>query len=155
MTPPPNSVVEFISILFFLKKIRNGELLKLIQFGRLLSYPLEFRNLEDKIKDVQLSNIKVVKMAEDQILITSTANNHEVQILVLDKVIQVNSPIVCSCTCEFFSYSLAFGLHQQKSLLNPDMFVLRPPKKKNTSLVLSGCKHIIKTARDVLSKKYV
>ncbi len=127
----------------------------MIQFGRLLSYPLAFQNLEEKISGVQLDNVKVTKLAEDQILITSSANGHDVQILVLDKVIQANSPVVCSCSCQFFTYNLAFGLHQQRSLLNPGMFTLRPPKKKNTSLTLSGCKHIIKTAREVLAKKYV
>ena len=127
----------------------------MLQFGRLLSYPLAFRHLEDKIKDVQLSDLKVTKIAENQIMINGIANNYDVQILVLDNIIQVSSPIICSCGCQHFEFSLAYGLYQQKSLLHPESFTLRPPKKKNTSLTLSGCKHLIKVAREVFSKKYL
>ena len=125
----------------------------MIQFGRLLSFPLEFRNLEEKIKDVKIDKLVARRQDEDKIFVDASANGHPVMMLVFDRELQASSPVKLSCGCQFFLYNLAYGLYKQDSLLNPESFTLRPPKSKNTSLVLSGCKHIIKIARELYARK--
>lgn len=125
----------------------------MIQFGRLLSFPLAFRNLEEKVKDVKLEKLVAKKVNENQIYIEAVANGHNVQLMIYDKELQVSSHVQLHCDCKFFAFNLAFGLHQHTSLLHPESFVLVPPKSKNTSLVLSGCKHVIKVAREIYARK--
>ncbi len=125
----------------------------MVQFGRLLSFPLEFKNLEEKIKDVKIDKLVARRNGTDQIVVDASANGHPVMMVIYDKEIQASSPVKLSCGCQFFTYNLAYGLYKQDSLLNPESFTLRPPKSKNTSLVLSGCKHIIKIARELYARK--
>ena len=125
----------------------------MIQFGRLLSFPLEFRHLEDKIKDIKIDKLIARRNGSDQIIVDGSANGHPVMMVIFDKELQASSPVKLSCGCQFFVYNLAYGLFKQDSLLNPESFTLRPPKSKNTSLVLSGCKHVIKIARELYARK--
>ena len=125
----------------------------MIQFGRLLSFPLAFRHLEDKIKDVKIDKLQAKKINDNQIYIDAAANGHAVQFMIYDSKLEVSSRVQIQCDCKFFTYNLAFGLHQHTSLLHPESFVLVPPKSKNTSLVLSGCKHVIKVAREIYARK--
>ncbi len=127
----------------------------MIQFGRLLSFPLAFRNLEEKIKDVKVEKLVAKRVNDNQIYVDSIANGHAVQIMIYDNELKVASHVQLHCDCKFFAYNLAFGLHQHTSLLHPESFVLIPPKSKNTSLVLSGCKHIVKIARELYARKNI
>lgn len=125
----------------------------MIQFGRLLSFPLEFRHLENKIKDIKVDKLIAKRNGVDQIIVDASANGHPVMMVIFDKELQASSPVKLACGCQFFVYNLAYGLYKQDSLLNPESFTLRPPKSKNTSLVLSGCKHVIKIARELYARK--
>ena len=62
----------------------------MIQFGRLLSFPLTFKNLTDKLKTVSISDIKAIKSSEN-IQILSSANGHNVEINIIDRKININS----------------------------------------------------------------
>ena len=124
----------------------------MLQFGRLLSFPLTFKNLNEKIKAVSLNDINAT-IVDNNILIESKANNHHVLIVHGGNKLSVAAPVVLYCDCEFFKFNLAYGLHKNNSLLNPEQFVLKPPKKKNTSLTLSGCKHIILVAQTVWANR--
>lgn len=125
----------------------------MIQFGRLLSFPLEYRHLESKVKDVKIDQLIAKRQGVDNIIVTASANGHPITMLIFDKEIQASSEVMLSCGCQFFAYNLAYGLYKQGSLYSPESFVLRPPKSKNTSLILSGCKHIVKIARELYARK--
>ena len=45
----------------------------MIQFGRLLSFPLEFKNLEEKIKDVKIDKLIAKRNGTDQIVVDASA----------------------------------------------------------------------------------
>ena len=125
----------------------------MIQFGRLLSFPLEYRHLENKVKDVQIEKLIANREGDNKIIVNASANGHPVTIVIFGSEIQSSSEVTLSCGCQFFTYNLAYGLYKQNSLYNPESFVLRPPKSKNTSLILSGCKHIVKIARELYARK--
>lgn len=124
----------------------------MINFGRLLSFPMKFNNLTKKISEINLQKLQVAQY-QNNYIITSFANNHRVEILVLDSKIQISSNVKIFCDCDFFKFNLAFGLNKIGSLLHPEEFRLLPPKSKNTSLTLSGCKHIILTAQAVFQNR--
>lgn len=126
----------------------------MIQFGRLLSFPLTFKNLTNKLKTVSISDIKAIKSSEN-IQILSSANGHNVEINIIDRKININSPVQLYCDCEFFKYNLAYPLYKNNSLLHTNNFVLRPPRKKNQHMQLSGCKHIILVCQSLWLNKNV
>ena len=126
----------------------------MLQFGRLLSFPLTFKNLNDKIKTVNISDIKAIK-SENNIQIISAANGHNVEIIIMDEKINIHSPVKIYCDCEFFKYNLAYSLHKNNALLHPKNFILSPPRKKNQSLQLSGCKHVILVCQSIWLNKNV
>jgi len=123
-----------------------------ISFGRLLSFPLQFRNLGNKIKQIEMNEIGAI-LKDNKITINSTANGHHVEILAHGSSLTANTPVEIFCDCEFFKYNLAFGLSKVGSLLHPESFVLVPPKSKNMHLTLSGCKHIILMAQTVFQNR--
>ena len=125
----------------------------MVAFGRLLSFPMAFQHLEQKVKDVKIDKLIAKKVNDQQILIDAAANGHSVQMMIFDKELSASSQVMLYCDCKFFEFNLAFGLSQQSSLLHPEMFKLVPPKSKNTSLVVSGCKHIVKIAREIYAQK--
>ena len=126
----------------------------MIQFGRLLSFPLEYRHLENKVKDVKIDQLVAKRdINNDKIIVNASANGHPVVMVIFGNEIQASSEVMLSCGCQFFTYNLAYGLYKQGSLYSPESFVLRPPKSKNTSLILSGCKHIVKIARELYARK--
>ena len=124
----------------------------MLQFGRLLSFPLTFKQLTNKIKSINIQDINIIEKFNN-IFITSVANEHSVEIQVLDPILSVKSPVKLYCDCEFFQYNLAFSLYKNNSLLHPEKFVLKPPKKKNVSMQLSGCKHIILVSQSLWVNK--
>lgn len=126
----------------------------MIQFGRLLSFPLTFKNLTDKLKTVDISEIKATKSARN-IQILANANGHVVELNIIDEKININSPVQLYCDCDFFKYNLAYTLYKNKSLLHTNNFVLMPPRKKNQSMQLSGCKHIILVCQSLWLNKNV
>ena len=90
----------------------------MLQFGRLLSFPLTFKQLTDKIKSINIQDINIIEKFNN-IFITSVANEHSVEIQVLDPILSVKSPVKLYCDCEFFQYNLAFSLYKNNSLLHP------------------------------------
>ena len=124
----------------------------MIQFGRLLSFPLTFKNLEPKLRELTLSKIDAVE-SDGTITVDADVNGHQVQLLLGTPLIDVSSSVKCYCSCDFFKYNLAYSLYKVNSLLYPEMFVLKPPKEKNTSLTLSGCKHIILVSRTLYQNR--
>lgn len=124
----------------------------MIQFGRLLSYPLTFKNLNEKIKKVIVNDI-TIKQESDKFIVTAIANDHQVELNIFGNKLSTNCPTAIFCDCAFFKYSLAYGLYKNNSLLYPENFILKPPKSKNLSLSLSGCKHIIVVAQALWTKK--
>lgn len=118
----------------------------MLQFGRLLSFPLKFKNLEPKIRQLKVTSFNARE--EDGIIsVNSVINGHDVQLVIQSKIIDSSSPVMCYCGCEQFKYNHAYSLYKIGSLLNPELFVLKPPKSKNVSLTLSGCKHLILASR--------
>lgn len=128
----------------------------MLNFGRLLSYPLKFKNLTNRISQVQISNISIRYLEDHKLYnVSAIANGHQVFIQIYGDKISVKSPVKLYCDCDFFKYNLAYALYKQDSLLYPENFILTPPKKKNTSLTLSGCKHIILVAQSVWANKNI
>lgn len=114
----------------------------MLNFGRLLSFPLTYKNLNEKLKTISTNQINAFEN-KDGIIVSAKVNDHNVSIQIYDKKIQISSPVSIFCDCDFFKFNLAYALHKNNSLLIPDGFVLKPPKVKNPYLSLSGCKHII------------
>ena len=119
----------------------------MIGFGRLLSFPLKFHNLGNKVKEIEMTEIGAV-LQDGRIRINSVANGHNVEILAFGERLTSNTPVMVNCDCEFFKYNLAFGLYKVGALLHPEQFRLVPP-----NLTLSGCKHIILTAQTVFQNR--
>ena len=126
----------------------------MLTFARLLSFPLTFKNLDPKINAIDISDITAIRY-NDRIVIHSVANGHEVYIENLSDSIAAKNPVRVFCDCDFFKYNLAYPLYKTGSLLFPERFMLKPPKHKNTSMQLSGCKHIILMARAIWTNKNI
>lgn len=124
----------------------------MIPFGRLLSFPLTFKNLEGKIKELTVQSIDATESG-GVITVDSTINDHQQQMLIHGDLIESNLPVQVYCSCQFFTYNLAYALNKVGSLLYPENFILKPPKSKNTSLTISGCKHLILLARSLYQNR--
>ena len=129
----------------------------MLQYGRLLSFPLTFKNLEKKVKLVRLDNI-VAQFSQDyQVFnVVAIANGkYTPKIQIFSPELSTSSLTRISCDCEFFKYSLAYSLYKNDALIDPENFVLRQPRKKNTSGSLGGCKHIILLAQQLWTNKNI
>lgn len=126
----------------------------MLQFGRLLSFPLSFKNLNEKLNKINISDIKAIKL-KDKIQILTTANDHNVEINIIGDTINIKNPVKIYCDCDFFKYNLAYTLYKNNALLYPERFMLRPPRVKNLNMQLSGCKHIILTCQSLWTNKNV
>lgn len=126
----------------------------MLQFGRLLSFPLTFKNLEPKIRELDLKYINAIE-ENGNISVDSMVNKHNVQLIIYSEIINSSAPVKCYCTCEQFKFSNAYSLYKVNSLIHPEKFILRPPKQKNTSMTLSGCKHIILVSRTLYQNRNI
>ena len=126
----------------------------MIQFARLLSYPATFKHLEKNVKPLNINTINA-SLINNIITVKTIINEHELELNVFDNQLRPNSPCKIYCDCDFFKFSLAYGLYKADALLYPERFVLKPPKTKNTFLTLSGCKHIILVARAIYQNRNI
>ena len=124
----------------------------MIQFGRLLSFPMTFGNLTPKLRELRMGRIEATESG-GLIRVSADVNGHQVQMIIHGPTIESSLPTEISCDCPFFAYNLAYTLSKAGSLLNPQSFVLRPPRTKNTSLTLSGCKHIVLLAQTLFQNR--
>ena len=130
--------------------------MKLRDFTRISTL---YRNREDKINQVILSNININNIDENNIEITAVTNNKHTTILRIN--LRTKETKVF-CDCESFNFEFAAVLLKHKALLNEEHFIERwkhaPPRKtnrrKNPYNVPAGCKHIIKLARYILIHLY-
>lgn len=124
----------------------------MITFGRLLSFPLTFKNLEEKIRSLEVSSIDAIEQ-DGVIDVRSVINGYPQEMVIHGAAIESSLPVQVSCGCDFFKYNLAYGLYKVGSLLHPENFILRPPKKKNVFLTISGCKHLILLSRSLYQNR--
>lgn len=121
----------------------------MLNFGRLLSFPLTYKHLNDKLGLITVQDIQT-RLDNNVIHIFAIANNHEVHIDIFNNRISSDTPVKVYCNCDFFKYNLAYSLLKNDGLLFPENFTkLFPPKSKNPGLSLSGCKHIILIAKTI------
>ncbi len=64
----------------------------------------------------------------------------------------IDTKIKCKCSCPDFQFRWAYVLWKHKGLLDPNDFILEPPKHKNPGMVIGACKHLNKCARNLLTK---
>ena len=131
--------------------------MKLKDFIRL---PTLYRNREDKINQVTISNLMISDNGEDLVTVSAVTNNkHQTQIQVNRK----TKDVKVFCDCESFNYEFARVLLKHKALLNEEYFInlwkrAKPRKtnrRKNPYNVPSGCKHVIKLCRYISLKRIV
>ena len=68
----------------------------MIPFGRLLSYPLTFKNLEPKIKELKVERIEATESG-GVITVDSDINGHHNQMLIHGSLIESNLPVQVYC----------------------------------------------------------
>lgn len=124
----------------------------MVNFGLLLTYPDKYKHLLPTIKDVKINDVNIHRTINN-IIINGIANNHNVKIIVNDIELRVGSPVMVTCDCDAFKYNFAYGMYKMKSLIDPEHFFLKPSKKKNPSMTISGCKHLIAVSNFIWSNR--
>ena len=64
-----------------------------------------------------------------------------------------DTKVKVSCSCEDFKFRWAYVLYKEGALLNPNTFVLEPPKKTNPDQIMNDCKHIHAFVKNEMSGK--
>lgn len=121
----------------------------MLKFRQILNFPSFFSNrikslkeITTKIKDIKSDNIS-------NILIIGSSSKYTVQIKLLERKIELDTPVKVSCTCDSFKYEFEYVLFKNKGLIeenHPEANFILAPKKSNPNNVISGCKHIISLA---------
>jgi hypothetical protein len=128
--------------------------MKLKDFAKL---PTIFRNREQKINEVSISNI-IIDKQNDYITISAVTNNkHNTQFYINTKTGETK----VFCDCASFNFEFARVLYKHRALLNAEYFIeqwkrtkpRKTNKRKNPYNVPSGCKHVIKLARFIMSRR--
>ncbi len=124
--------------------------------GQFTRFPAKFRDREESINYVVLTNINY-SVEEDKIVVTSqTESGYQQEIEILDNKISLRSPCKVYCDCESFKYEFSHAVFKQNSLLHPFKLlrsVISRPKIKNPYNIPSPCKHIARLAREALKIK--
>lgn len=122
-----------------------------MQLKNIIIIPPRYRNREDKINQLKISEINYI-MESPNFIVSSIINKHVcvVKFLQPDH-IDLNSSILIDCTCESFKYEFAYP--NKEHLLFPEKYIDKKPIKKNIYLLEGVCKHIYKLGRFIFANK--
>jgi len=127
----------------------------MMNLGQFTRFPAAFKDREklvDKVYFISINNTKTDYGFE----IISKTNKYNQTIEIHDEKINLRSPIKIMCDCQSFKFEFSHAVFKNGSLINPMQFIrsiVQHPKEKNQHDLASGCKHIIKLAREILKIK--
>jgi len=121
----------------------------MLYFGNILNFPAYYKKRQDSVRLVDSRITKIYLDDDKNLTVEGTAGKYSQIIKFQGGKVDMNTSIKCLCSCESFKFEFSAVLKKMDSLLNPSRFSDTPPKKKNTYMVESGCKHIIAFARQI------
>ncbi|MFW6242609.1 MAG: hypothetical protein ACOC2W_00460 [bacterium] len=119
----------------------------------IINLSTKYRDREDSIKKINISNIKYNLDSEQKIIISCTTNHKYNTIVkfINDYTITLKSNVYVHCDCKSFQYEFAYA--NKDDLLYPEKFVDRFPRKKNIYLIKGVCKHLYAVGRHIFYNK--
>lgn len=126
----------------------------MLRFRDILTFPSFYSKRNTSIKQTPIDISKVNK-EEEYIEVIGISNKYSPKIRILGD-FNLNSNVLIFCDCESFKFEFSNPVFQNNSLLDIEKFssdLNKRPRKKNTYMVASGCKHIISLANLFTKRK--